>query len=165
MGKLVNGVWVDWIEKVKVLQKAVIKNEDGLFLALKRPANTPVRPDCWDLPGGSVEVEQITKWKEKSGKGDRDDILVNSIQEEISQETQLSVSEIKAIHSASGFNTSKGVFIVAIGYSCKVAPNSEQLTLSDEHSEYKWVSLDELKTLHFGDDGGLILLIIEKINN
>lgn len=83
MGKLINGVWVDWIEKVKILQKAVVQREDGLLLALKRPADAKGRANCWDLPGGSVEEEQIIQWKGKSGKGDKDDILIKSIEEEI----------------------------------------------------------------------------------
>jgi hypothetical protein len=36
-----NLLYSDWIEKAKVLQKAVIVNDHGLILTLKRPANCP----------------------------------------------------------------------------------------------------------------------------
>lgn len=163
MGKLINGVWVDWIEKVKILQKAVVQREDGLLLALKRPADAKGRANCWDLPGGSVEEEQIIQWKGKSGKGDKDDILIKSIEEEILQETKLQVIEAKTIHGASGFNENKGVFIVAIGYLCKVSQSSK-VVLSEEHSEYKWATFDEFKNLEIGDDGGLIMSILDNVH-
>lgn len=163
MGKLINGVWVDWIQKVKVLQKAVVKRNDGMFLVLKRPMNAKSRAGCWDLPGGSVEEEQILKWKEKSGKGDKDDILVKSIEEEIKQETGLEVFETKAIHSASGFDDSKGIFIVAIGYLSNLVDINSKISLSEEHSEFKWLLMDQLRDLDFGDDGGFIKSIIERL--
>lgn len=31
-----NEIYVDWIDRVKVLQKAVVKNKSGQILALKR---------------------------------------------------------------------------------------------------------------------------------
>lgn len=162
MGKLVNGVWVDWIEKVKVLQKAVVQRGDGLVLALKRSSDAKARANCWDLPGGSVEEEQIMQWKGESGKGDKNDILIRSMEQEILQETKLQVLETATIHSASGFNESKGVFIVAIGYLCRV-PQNLSVVLSEEHSEYKWVTPNEFKNLEIGDDGGFIISILEKI--
>src|SRR5258708_3888954 len=144
MGKLINGVWVDWIDKVKILQKALLVRSDGRILALKRVESAHIRPECWDLPGGALEPEQIAVWKDGSGKGDSNDILVQSISAEIAEETGLLPARISAIHSASGFDDKKGVFIVAIGYICEV-PDTAKLQLSSEHSEHKWVTPDEFQ--------------------
>ena len=102
MGKLIDGIWVDWIEKVKVLQKAVVVRSDGKILALKRPEDEYTRPGCWDLLGGSIDLEDIERWKENSGRGDKDDILVKAIEREVLEEAGLEVLKTKAVHTASG---------------------------------------------------------------
>ena len=163
MGRLENGIWVDWIEKVKVLQKAVVVNPDGNFLALKRCISKhDGRSGCWDLCGGSVDIEDVQAWKSNSGGGDKDDILVKAIAREVAEETGLSVLDSKTIHSASGFNDKKGVFTVAIGFRCTVA-GDQNVKLSPEHTEYKWVTKDEFLTLDLGDDNGLIKSILAAI--
>ncbi len=59
MGKLVEGVWVDWIN-VKVLQKAVVTDQKGNILALRRNENAPgARPGMWDVPGGGMDVDDL----------------------------------------------------------------------------------------------------------
>jgi 8-oxo-dGTP pyrophosphatase MutT (NUDIX family) len=157
-------VYKDWIDKVKILQKAVVKNKAGRILALKRPADAAPRPrpDCWDLPGGRVEESDIDKWKSQSGKGDKNDILVNALKREIKEEANLDVKNIRTIHSASGYGEKKGIFIVAIGYVCD-ALNEKGLKLGREHCEYKWTSKDEFLRLDIGDDNGLIRSVLEKI--
>jgi 8-oxo-dGTP pyrophosphatase MutT (NUDIX family) len=162
MGKIINGVYVDWIEKVRILQKAVIKNKSGLILALKRASdqNRP-RPNCWDLVGGSVEVEDIKKWKEKSGRGDNNDILINALRREIKEETNLETGNIQVIRAASGFNEQKKIFVVAIGYACAAA-NESELALSPEHVEFKWVEKSDFLKLEIGTDGGLIQSILKQ---
>lgn len=161
MGKLVSGVWVDWIDKVKILQKAVIQNREGKHLALLRPENEHVRPNCWDLCGGSIDSDDIEKWKNKSGIGNENDILIKAIEREISEETGLIVKNPKVVHIASGYNDKKQIYIVAIGYLCK-APES-LIKLSKEHVNYKWVTKQEFLKLNVGDDGGLIKSIIKKL--
>jgi len=158
-----NKIYVDWIDKVKVLQKAVVKNKDGKILALKRTGD-PRRPwpNCWDLPGGRVEESDIQQWKAKSGKGDGNDILINALRREIKEETNLEVENIRAVHIASDFSEKKGFFIVVIGYDCS-AINENQLQLSGEHSEFRWVSKNEFLKLEIGDAGRLLEPILEKI--
>ena len=152
MGRLENGVWVDWIEKVKVLQKAVVVNPDGKLLALKRSVSDhDSRSGCWDLCGGSVDAEDVVMYK--------NNILVQALEREVKEEAGLAISNVKTIHSSSGFNQSKGVFIVAIGFRCMVAGN-EEVKLSSEHTEYRWVTKEEFLALDIGDDGGLIKSIL-----
>jgi 8-oxo-dGTP diphosphatase len=155
--------YIDWIEKVKILQKAMVKNNEGRILALKRTddAKRP-NPGCWDLPGGRVEASDIVKWKAKSGRGDDNDILVKALRREIKEETNLEVGNIRAIHSASGFSEKKSVFIVAIGYVCD-AVDKDALELSSEHVDFCWVAKDEFLKLDIGDDGGLLEAILSKI--
>lgn len=165
MGKIVNGVWIDYIEKVKILQKVVVKREDGLLLAVKRSESQHSRPGKWDLLGGSLDEEDVQGWKIESGKGDDQDILVKALKREIKEESGLSVKarSMRAIHTASGFSGEKNLLILAIGYTCEIE-SERAVELSDEHSGYAWVSLQELKRLDTGDDNGLILSILEKVS-
>jgi 8-oxo-dGTP pyrophosphatase MutT (NUDIX family) len=161
MGKMVNGVWVDWLEKVKVLQKAVVQNNEGKLLALKRAPESFTRPNCWDLCGGSIDEEDVQQWKEKSGLGDGNDILIRAISREVKEETGLEVKKTNVIHIASGFNDKKGIFIVAIGYLCGAGIG--EIVLSDEHSDYRWLTKEEFLQLDVGDDGGLIKAILGRL--
>lgn len=156
-----NKIYVDWIDKVKVLQKAVIKNKSGLILALKRSddARRPL-PGCWDLPGGRVEANDIKRWKEKSGHSDNSDILVNALRREIKEESNLEISEIKTIYAGSQFSQARGIFVVAISYVCD-ALNEDKIKLSDEHCQYRWVDKDNFLNLEIGDDSGLIKSILK----
>lgn len=163
MGKLVNGVWVDWIEKVKILQKAVVIN-DGLYLTLRRGNNEKTRPNCWDLPGGSIDVEDVEKWKSSSGVGDENDILIKALGREIFEEINLEIATVKVIHLASGYNEKKGVYIVAAGYLITVK-NPQDLKLNPEHNKFKWVTLEEFNNLDVGNDGGFIKSILQKLNS
>lgn len=159
MGRLINGFWVDWIDKVKILQKAVIQNKERKLLALLRPEKEYVRPNCWDLCGGSIDFEDIERWKSKSGIGDKNDILIKAIKREVLEETGLKVKNPKVIHIASGYNNKKGIYIVAVGYLCKIYGNPI-VKLSKEHVDYKWVTSKEFLRLNVGDDEGLIKSII-----
>src|SRR3989344_1204976 len=152
MGKLVDGIWVDWIEKVKVLQKAVIQNNDGLFLALKRGQNEKTRPNYWDLCGGSVEQEDVKL----------DEALVKALAREIFEEVNLKLKSSKIIHVSPGFDDKKGVFIVALAYLCTVK-NENDLKLNEEHSEFKWVRKEELLALDFGDSNGYYKSILANL--
>ena len=165
MAKTINGIWVDWIDKVKVLQKAVLRNKEGSLLAVRRSKDQYSRAGKWDLVGGSLDPEDIQVWKDGSGKGDDQDILVKSIRREIREETGLSVlaGSMRVVHVASGYNEKKGVLILAIGYVCQVEPD-QSVKLSEEHSEYCWISLQGFEKLDVGDDGGLIMSILKKVS-
>lgn len=148
---------------MKVLQKAVVKNKSGQILALKRTNDVrrPL-PGCWDLPGGRVEASDIEKWKGKSGCGDDNDILINALRREIKEEANLEMGNICAIHSASGFSEKKKTFVVVIGYACG-AVDEDDIKLSNEHCEYKWIAKDDFLNLEIGDDGGLLSPIFKKV--
>jgi len=157
-------IYVDWIERVKILQKAAIVNKEGKILALRRSNDQKrPRPGCWDLCGGRVEASDIEKWKENSGRGDENDILINALRREIKEETNLEVRNNRAIHAASAFSDKKNSLIVAIGY-CGQAANESELKLSGEHVEYRWVAKDDFLNLEIGDDGGLIGSILKNVN-
>lgn len=158
MGKLVGGVWVDWMN-VKVLQKAVVIDEKGNMLALRRSENAPgARPGMWDLPGGSMDVDDLEGNEDSEPHAD-------AIKREVVEETGLGVLRVEEVCVSSGvkqMETIGKVLILALGYRCYVDGVRPAINLGDEHCESRWISKEEFLKLDFGDDGGLHKKVIRK---
>ena len=148
--------YVDWL-RAKVLQKAVVVDDGGNMLVLKRTSHGPAsRPDKWDLPGGSVSLEDLV-----GGVG----VIKRAIAREVLEEAGLEVKNVTSVHTTSWtFEKSVGVVLgLAIGYHCTVSGARPEVVLGDEHCEFKWVSKEELLELDFGEDGGLHKDIVSKV--
>lgn len=97
----------------------IIKNDK--FLLLKRNTN----PLIWAPPGGHLK---------------RDENPNDGIKREIKEETNLDIEIIAPVDI--WFGTWKDKPLLSIDYLVKVS--SDDLQLSNEHSEYYWVSMEEL---------------------
>lgn len=108
----------------QVAVKAVIQNSDGKFLIVREGAR-------WQAVGGRLE------------KGEK---LEEGLRREAQEETGITDLEVgKVIHVDEWFAKPEGALkhIVAIFFLCKT--NSNDVTLSDEHEAYAWVTADELE--------------------
>jgi 8-oxo-dGTP diphosphatase len=123
-----------------LVQKAIIVDEGGRILVLKRSIHDFRRAGCWDFPGGNYE------------KGEE---LLDSLKREIDEETKLKVEKMTPVWTASGqAENDKEVDVIAIIYWAKYADG--EVRLSREHSEYRWVTPEEFMKMEVGDDGGLL---------
>lgn len=149
--------WVDW-QNTKVLQKAVVVDENGSILSIKRSDEGKARPGKWDLPGGSLSPDDLVEGTKPN---------IEAIKREIKEETGLVVEEIEPVFVDSGIKHTQSagdVLILAIGYKCRVQGTIPEITLSSEHTEYKWGSKEEILSLDFGDDGGMHVSIINNLD-
>lgn len=156
MSETGNNEYVDWLN-AKVLQKAVVVDEAGNMLALKRTETGPAsRPGKWDLPGGSIESQDVT---------DSTNPHITAITREVVEETGLEPEEIKAVFVDSwAFTRSPGTILgIAVGYLVKVDGIKPPVRRSDEHTAELWGSKEELLALDFGEDGGLHTSIIRAV--
>lgn len=119
-------------DDMKFLQKAVVLHpeEKNLFLALKRSPESFTRPNDWDLPGGNVNYRQPAE---------------DSMRQEIQEESGLEVEELIPRQVISDFNPDDQIYFLFIGYESKA--KDTQVTISHEHTEFKWVTKDEFKSL------------------
>ncbi len=115
---------------VKIIQKAVIKDGEK-YLILKRSKSAKYFPECWDFPGGKLEP----------GESGEEGII-----REVKEETTLDVEVGEVVfecmldlHDA-GSLTHK--FVI---YS--VLEKVGDVVLSDEHTEFKWVTKEEILSL------------------
>lgn len=108
---------------------AIIENaKTGKILLLKRSEKKDFSPDIWEYPTGRMHQFETPE---------------EGLQREIFEETGLEVEIIKLINT---FHIFRGAQIaenelVGIMYWCRT--NEEEVQVSEEHSEYVWVTVKE----------------------
>lgn len=117
-------------DDMKFLQKIIILHPKfaDKFLALKRSSYHTFRPNQWDLPGGNVLF----------GENHLDSLL-----REIHEETGLQVKNIIPLDVITRME--KDFYFLIISY--KGEALSEAVTISDEHTDSKWVTKNEFNNL------------------
>lgn len=111
--------------------KAVITNTEGRVLLLL--AAKGFHDAHWDLPGGRIEDNQTAE---------------EALRREIEEETGITTVDDIAFYSACisnfelTFDDIGTVGLVLMAYVVRVPENSV-VTISDEHTDYEWVSMAE----------------------
>lgn len=115
-------------DDIKFLQKAVVlhPDQDGLFLALKRSPNSFEYPNYWDLAGGNVLFGEL-----------HDD----SLKREIREESNLEVDNFEPVQLITTFDKERCIYRIFGGFHCRARNND--VKISFEHSEFRWVSKNE----------------------
>lgn len=116
---------------IYILSSAILKDDSGRILLLKRSNNHKTFKGHWQLPEGKVEFGEHPA-----------DALVR----EINEETGLVVrsSNLKSIASWSATIDGYGYQLIRILYD---VPHEGKINLSEEHVDFRWVTLDEAKKL------------------
>jgi 8-oxo-dGTP pyrophosphatase MutT (NUDIX family) len=105
--------------------------KDGLFLVTKRSTVNDYMPGLWDIPGGTVESGEV---------------METSLIREIFEESGLSIDihEPLYIHTNLGSLPDKQYFQSV--YRCSYL-GGEVVLNPEEHDEYRWLTLDEMRSL------------------
>lgn len=108
----------------------MISHSDGTYLILRR-SNTDVRrPGDWDLPGGrldpgeTLDAGALREIEEEIGISPSD-LLVRYSSCRIIDEAKNNLNYMQLIYSAT--------------------TDTKEMTLSDEHDQYEWLSAAEMK--------------------
>lgn len=109
--------------------KAFLKNKEGKYLLVKRsPVKYPEVPNPWDIVGGRI----------KSGTS-----LMDNLKREVKEETGLEIISEPHLVAAQDILRLAEKHIVRLSY---VADTEGKPSLDiAEHTEYKWVSIAEMK--------------------
>ena len=128
------------LNNVKFLQKCIVVNKDGKILALRRDPNDVRRPNSWDFPGGNYEQGESVE---------------ECIKREVREETTLIAHALKPVYVASNMGpTYQNINVIALTQLCDKWEG--EVSLSDEHVEYRWVTPNEFMALETGDDGSFL---------
>lgn len=98
--------------------------KDGSVLFLRRPSNDAHKPGEWDIPGGRIELGEDPH---------------TALHRELYEETGMAV-DINMPISLHHFTRDDGQRIAMTIFWC--SPKTTDIVLSEEHEDYKWVSVD-----------------------
>ena len=108
--------------------RGIIKNSDGEILIVKRHPKSRTDPDTWELPGGKVHEGESF-----------DDALVREIKEETNLDCKVGDLAIAIQHDYPYKRTVQMIM--------HLDDVEGELMISDEHTDAKYASIDEIKTL------------------
>jgi 8-oxo-dGTP diphosphatase len=113
--------------------KVLIKNNNGLYLFLKRSKllSSDVK-NSWDIPGGRINPAENLH-----------DALVREVSEEIHHDLE---NEPTLVNAQDIFISAKSLHVVRLTYI--TTEDVSDIILSDEHEDYVWRSLDDLDDLN-----------------
>ncbi len=111
--------------------KAVLRNTEGKILVLARSARYGVIEGSWDLPGGRIDPGSS---------------LMDNLAREVREEAQLSIlGEPRLIAAQDIFSKDGERHIVRLTYAAQT--EGEPVLDGAEHTESRWMALDELRAL------------------
>ncbi len=113
----------------RIAVKSFIVNKENKLLLLKRRSNDVHKPGNWDIPGGRLELGE--------------DPFVG-LKRETKEETNLDIDIISPLH-VQHFTRDDGQKITMLIILCK--PTHNNLKLSEEHTEYSWISLNQKENI------------------
>lgn len=112
----------------RIIIKALIFKGDKLLL-IKRNKKSDFAGGCWDIPGGKMEYKETPE---------------DALKREVYEETGLNINIENIISISSGINEKKKKQYISIVYLCKY--NSGDILLSDEHTDYIWLNINEAES-------------------
>ncbi|MDD5023135.1 MAG: NUDIX domain-containing protein [Candidatus ainarchaeum sp.] len=128
--------------KVQELNVYTVLTNNGRILVLKR------KNGFWEFPGGKVEWGETPK---------------EAAQRESKEETGLLPSHVLFVGATSAVYEKEGkdkhaIYLIYLGKT-----ESDKVEISEEHLEYRWLSLNELKYLNFGLNAEPVPELIEDL--
>lgn len=114
-----------------IAAKGLVINNEGEVLCLKRRPNDAHNPSTWDFPGGRLE----------EGESPFDGLKRECI-EEIGQDIEI-VHPVNIHH----FTREDGQKITMVCFLCKQSDSEQEVKLSEEHTEYKWLGAAEARDI------------------
>lgn len=119
------------MNKLRFVQKTVLLHPEdkSKFLVLTRALDDRSRPGDFDLPGGSVSLDELHE---------------DALRREVLEETTLEIEAIKPVIVKSDVNTPKQLYWLYIGY-IATATSSSVVIDHKEHCDFSWMTLQEFK--------------------
>lgn len=140
------------MEQFFIGQKALIIDKEGRALIIRRDKSEG-KLKMWDLPGGRLNFSET---------------LTQGLAREVKEEVGMKLSKVLAPLTLITFlkENDRNHQILRIIYLCKA---TGKVTLSSEHSEHKWINIQDYKEYSFVDEDYYLaferLIALRKSNN
>jgi len=134
----------------RITVELIFVNEEKVLLT-KRSEHSKVAPNVWNVPAGKVKYDEIP---------------IQAIHREALEETGLKlglVKEVSVRNQSWMVEHEKYIRVIFTYHVQSEASNYENLRLNDEHTEYKWVGLEELQEKEYQSVHPELRFIIEEI--
>ena len=112
--------------KAYTVAKALVVNEHGELLLLRRSLSDTRRPGQWDMPGGGV---------------DEGEDLIQAAIRETQEEAGITLKQPKTIYATSKIRPFGGVTWIFVHEALSSTP---EVILSDEHDAFQWLKLQDV---------------------
>lgn len=122
----------------------VVPRKDGKYLVVKRSETRDINPEVWEFPGGKIEGEL----PEEAG--------LRELEEETGLEGKLAGAGQKIADTVDGVELILHPYLVEI--------ESSDISLSDEHTEYRWINQRDIADLETHDNLPNVLDAVEEVN-
>lgn len=129
--------------ELQVGVKVLLKNRDGKFLLIRRSAEK-YNSSKWDIPGGRIDAGTS---------------LRENLARELMEETGLTLTSEPRLIGAQDIFASAERHVVRITYQ---GTGEGEPKLSDEHTEYAWVTLAELALMHVEELDRYVKALLEE---
>lgn len=129
--------------ELQVGVKVILKNPDGKILLIRR-AEEKYASTKWDIPGGRIDPGSS---------------LRENLAREVMEETGLTMTGEARVIGAQDIFASPERHVVRITYT---GTAEGEPTLSEEHTEYRWVTLSELKALSIEELDRYVKALLEE---
>jgi len=106
--------------------------KDNKFLVTRRSSTDSFLPLTWDTPGGSLDFGEDP---------------ISAVIRETKEEAGLDVKVGKLIYCHNQYYPNNGQYWFALVYECEIIGDSVVTIDPSEHDDYRWITLEELKTL------------------
>lgn len=120
---------------------AVIRNNKGQYLVLKRSEKEIAYPGMYTFPGGKIE---------------ENDTVEETLIKEVKEEANLDLKPGKILLKDKSFIRPDDQTVKVFSFLCEVE-DFENIEISEDFTDYKWISFDDLKSIpHVGIEDEII---------
>lgn len=124
--------------KTQIITTSALVAKDGKILIAKRAETKSFRPGGWELPGGSVEFGEPAQ---------------EAVKRELKEELSIDIEVGEPAFCFSYVPEPKLHAIEVDFFATMVNPNQEIRLNKKDHSDFKWITEEEIET-HFPPEDG-----------